>query len=255
MRLTLCLTLALASAFAQAPAQDAFEVASVKPSTPQERFIAIFTYPGGRVAITNYSLHDMLYEAFHLQPFQVTGGPRWIDEDRFSIQAKPPASSPVAKLNPAYPKVPPTDAQRRMLLNLLIERFQLKFHHETREGAIYLLTKTNKELKLVPPKDPDAYPWAGSLAGGGISGDGLKGTNITMPLLAERLSPYLQRPVVDRTGLQGSFDFQIEHQTEQPYVDVLPSIFTCIQGLGLKLEAAKGPVDFIVIDHAEKPNQ
>jgi len=249
MRLACLLALATL-AFAQEPA---FEVATVKPSTPQDRVIALETYPGGRITITNYPLIAMLFEAFHVQAFQIVGGPRWIHDDRYNVEAKPPASSQAARFMPAYTKVPPTDEQRRMLQTLLIERFHIQFHRQSREAPVYLLTRGSKELKLQPAKDPGQYPWAGSLAGGGFSGEGMRGTNITMENLAERLSPYVQRPVIDRTGIAGSYDFRIEYPADPDHPDVTASLFTSLQALGLKLEAANAPVQYIVIDHVEKP--
>ena len=77
-----------------------------------------------------------------------------------------------------------------------------------------------------------------------------------MRLLAIRLSPYLGRPVLDQTGLEGSFDFKSEYPlpSDDQRPDVVASIITSIQGIGLKLQAAKGPVETIVIDQAEKPS-
>lgn len=233
--------------------EPAFEVASVKPSTPKDRYIAIFTYPGGRITITNYSLRAMLEEAFHVQPFQIAGGPSWTQDELYSVEAKPPASSASAKSNPPYPKAPPNDEQRRMLQTLLIERFHLQLHRETREGPVYFLTRGSKPLKLESTKDPKEYPWAGSLAGGGFGGDGMRGTNITMTQLAERLGPRLERPVIDQTGLTGAYDFRVEYAPESERPDLIASIITSLRNLGLKLEAGKGPIETIVIDRAERP--
>ena len=141
-----------------------------------------------------------------------------------------------------------------MLQSLLVERFLLKFHRETREGAVYLLVKGNKPLKLVDTKEKDAYPWAGGLRGGGISGDGLAGTNASMEVLAKSLSWHVGRPVLDRTGLTGSFDFRTEYRSDEARPDVISSILASVQDLGLKLEASKGPVESIVIEHVEKPS-
>lgn len=247
--------IAPAGAFAQAAAgAPAFEVASVKPASPQDREIAISTYPGGRITVSLYTLQMLIEEAFDVQSFQVSGGPRWINDDRYDIVAKPPASSKSSKANPPYPKAPPNDEQRQMLQTLLSDRFQLKFHRETKEGPVYLLVKGNKELKLQDAKNKDDYPWAGSIAGGGIAGDGLAGINISMPLLATRLSWYLRRPVLDRTGLTGSYDFKFEYASDDPRAERIASIFASVQGIGLKLEAAKGPVETVVIDYAEKPS-
>ena len=75
-----------------------------------------------------------------------------------------------------------------------------------------------------------------------------------MPDLAWRLSRYVQRPVLDKTGLSGSFDFLVPYPSEDPRPDVISMILTTVQGLGLKLESSRGPVETIVIDHAEKPS-
>jgi uncharacterized protein (TIGR03435 family) len=139
-----------------------------------------------------------------------------------------------------------------MLQTLLTDRFQLKFHRETREGPVYFLTRTNKKLKLTEAKDKTAYPWAGNPGGGAFGGNGLAGINISMPLLVARLSRQLERPVADQTGLEGSFDFKIEYMSDDSHPDVTSSILTSIQELGLKLEAGKGPVDTIVIERVEK---
>jgi uncharacterized protein (TIGR03435 family) len=247
--------IASARLFGQTPVSPpAFEVASVKPASPESRSIALSTYPGGRITVSLYTLRMLIEEALDVQSFQVSGGPRWINEDRYDIVAKPPASSKASKANPPYPKAPPNDEQRQMLQTLLVDRFQLKFHRATKEGPVYLLVKGSKELKLQDAKNADDYPWAGSIGGAGISGDGLAGVNISMPLLATRLSWYLRRPVLDRTGLKGSYDFKFEYASDEPNRDVISSIFASVQGIGLKLEAAKGPVETIVIDHAEKPS-
>ncbi len=232
----------------------AFEVASLKPSRPQSRSIGIYTFPGGRITAENYTLAFLMEEAFSVQRFQILGGSRWIHEDQFDLEAKPPATSKSSKANPPYPKAPPNDEQRQMLQTLLADRFQLKYHRDTKEGPVYLLVKSKKELRLTDAKNKDDYPWVGGIPGGAINGNGIAGINISMPLLAVRLSRYLGRPVLDQTGLQGSFDFKFEYATDDPHSDLISSILTSIQGLGLKLEPAKGPVQTLVVDHAEKPS-
>ncbi len=115
----------------------AFEVASVKPSTADERVIGLFTYTGGRITATNYTLQMLIEEAYSVQTFQVSGGSRWIREDRYSIVAKPPASSKSSKSMPPSPKAPPNEEQLSMLQTLLADRFHLQFHRETKEGPVY----------------------------------------------------------------------------------------------------------------------
>jgi len=141
-----------------------------------------------------------------------------------------------------------------MLQALLVERFGLKFHRESREGPVFLLLRGSRALKLVDAKDKQAYPWSGGLGGGGITGDGMAGTNESMEDLAKRLSPYFDRPVLNRTGISGSFDFRYEYSPAEARPDINAVILESLQELGLKLSASKAPVDAIVIDHAEKPS-
>jgi uncharacterized protein (TIGR03435 family) len=239
--------------FGQSAASPAFDVASVKLSTPDERVIGLFTYPGGRITATNYTLEMLMEEAYSVQRFQISGGPRWIGDDRYSIVAKPPASSKSSKAMPPYEKAPPSEEQLLMLQTLLADRFHLQFHREMKEGSVYLLTVSNKELKLKAAKSADDYPWVGGPEGGGISGSGMAGTNASMQLLAARLTGYLRRPVLDQTGLKGAFDFRLEYAKDDSQPDVIASIFSSMQALGLKLEAARGPVETLVIDRAERP--
>jgi uncharacterized protein (TIGR03435 family) len=236
-----------------------FDVATIKPFG-KSGIAGVLTYPGGRVVVGHMNLRMLLVFACGVQSYQVVGGPGWVDADYFNLEAKPPDASPSARLNPANPKLPMSDEQRQMLLALLIERFQLKFHVESREGPVYLLERGTGDLKLNPPKDPDAFPWVGGLEGGAITwGTGIAGQNVSMPLLAVQLGRYLQRPVIDKTGITGSFDFKFRTNDLDPTVpvmgeDVINSIFASIRGIGLKLVPAKAPIVTIVIDHAEQPS-
>jgi uncharacterized protein (TIGR03435 family) len=237
-----------------AQAAPAFEVAWIKPSTPQTRTLGIYTFPGGRITGENRTLQDLMEEAFNVQAFQISGGANWVREDRYDFEAKPPASSNASKLNPRISKLPPNEEQRQMLQALLVDRFQLKYHREIKEGPVYLLVKGNNTRTLQDSKDKEEFPWVGSPHNGMIRGDGMAGTNISMPLLATRLSRYLGRPVLDQTGLDGSFDFRFDYVSGDPRPDVISSIITSVQGIGLRLQAAKGPVETIVIDQAAKPS-
>ncbi len=240
------------------PKLPAFEVATVKP------FGAIahagpLTYPGGRVAMGHMNLRMLLMSACGVQMFQVVGGSTWVDADFFNIEAKPPESSQAPRLNPADPRLPPSEEERQMLLALLIDRFQLKFHVEEKEGPVYLLERGSGGLKLNPPKDPNAFPWMGGLEGGAISEPtGIAGMTISMPLMAQRLSRYVERPVIDKTGITGSFDFNFKNESDPnddaTRDDVISSIITSVRGIGLRLTPAKALVATIVIDHAEKPS-
>lgn len=235
--------------------QPAFEVASVKPMPPQAGVVNnMGTYPGGRIKCDGCWLSYLIMEAFDVRPFQVVGGPQWIREERFNVEARPPAGSPSSHANPPLSKLPMIDEQRQMLQTLLAERFQLKYHRERREGTVYFLVKTNKKLKLDSPKDKDAYPWAGAPQGGAFASSGIAGTNITMAQFASRLSQALDRPAIDKTGLDGPFDFKFEYLTDDANTDRTTAILMSVQALGLKLESGKGPVETVVIEAAGRPS-
>ena len=235
-----------------------FEVASIHPSDPKGGPIGIFNYPGGRLGCSQCTLKYLMMEAFNLQSWQIDGGPDWTDPvkgDRYDIQAKAPQDSPVSRVSPPLTKTALNAEQREMLEGLLIDRFQLKFHRETRQGPVYLLERGSKPLLLEPPKDANEYSWAGGVEGGAVyRGTGLAGTNIAMPQLAARLSGWLHRPVVDQTGLKGAYDFRYETGDNAPDADVADAIQYSLQAIGLKVVAAKGQVEAVVVDSAKRPS-
>jgi len=245
---TTVVLIAGAALFGQTPA---FEIVSIKPA--QGGAVGLFTYPGGRIIANSLTLEMLMEEAFDVQEFQLSGGPGWMRTDRYQIEAKPPASSALVNAK-ASPPDRPNDEQRQMLQALLADRFQLRIHREAKDGSVYLLVKSGKSLKLQPPKNTDESPWAGGLGGGNISGDGLAGKNISMAQFAKRLTRFMGRSVIDRTGLEGSFDFLYDQVSDEPHPDVSAWIVTSVQALGLRLEASRGPVETIVIDHAERPS-
>jgi uncharacterized protein (TIGR03435 family) len=228
-----------------------FEVASVKPAARGE-INGAYTFPGGRVELRGCTFQYLMQVAFDVQEFQVAGVADWMQNARYDIDAKVPATSKSSQANPPNRKMPMNPEQRRMLQALLAERFGLTYHRETRDGAVYLLVRNGKALKMTDAKDKNAFPWSGGLRGGMLSGDGMAGTNESMPDLAKRLSWYVQRTVLDRTGLSGSYDFRTAYSQDDAHPDVVGLITTCLNDLGLKLEASKGPVEKIVIDKAQK---
>jgi uncharacterized protein (TIGR03435 family) len=237
----------------------AFDVASVKPSSPNNYEInGAYTYPGGRVECIGCTLQYLVMLAFDIQYWQVSGGPDWIDitrGTRYDIEAKPSESSQAIKLNNPVKKTPPNAEQRQMLQSLLMDRFQLKFHSEQREGNAYILSRGSKPLKLQPPKDPEEFHWAGSISGGAVvDGSGVAGHNISMPELAVRLSDWLRRPVLDQTGLAGTYDFEYQTGNDDPDAGPTVGIIKSMEEIGLKLTSGKGPVETLVIDHVEMPS-
>jgi uncharacterized protein (TIGR03435 family) len=253
MRVPVLFVLAVA-AFAQ-PAfhSPAFEVASIKPSPPAGH-LGYLTYPWGRVNFGHCTLEMLIEFAFDAQPFQISGGPGWIRTERYEIDARVPANSESSRANPSMANAPMTSEQRAMLATLLKDRFQLRFHRETNNGPVYFLVKGSKPLKLTPAKTVRDFPWVGSPHNGDVRGDGVAGISVTMPILAFNLSQYMGRPVIDHTGINGYFDFQYDYVSDDPHPNVISTIITSVEELGLKLKSGKGPLETIVIDHAEKPS-
>jgi uncharacterized protein (TIGR03435 family) len=196
--------------------------------------------------------------SYSVQPFQISGGAAWTNigrGDRFDIEARPQEDSASAHWVASSPRLPLGDEELKMLQSLLAERFRLQIRHDLKEGQVYQLIRGSSALKLMAPKHPDEGSWAGGISGGLPDGEGLRGTNISMPELVLRLSRWLGRPVIDKTGLQGSFDFEYRSGAVDSVsnTDGTDSILTSIKGIGLALEASKGTVETIVIEHAERP--
>jgi uncharacterized protein (TIGR03435 family) len=234
---------------AAVPQRPSFEVATIKPAPGG--IAGFMTTSGGRTKCAFCNLDMLLIFAFDVQPYQIVGEPDWGHHQGYSIDALPPDSSELRDLKLTSPTRALTSEQREMLQSLLMERFQLKFHRDSKIGAVYALTRGNGELKMHAPRDKDSSP------GVWLASDGLVGQNASMSLLAVRLSSILQRPVLDETGLTGSFDFKSALMANDPnaeYQDIVASILTSVQDMGLKLKSAKGPVETIVIDHIEQPS-
>jgi uncharacterized protein (TIGR03435 family) len=229
-------------------AQPAFDVASVKPTTPDGIGCTVFTYPGGRVHIHNCTVVYIMEQAFDEEKIVVPGALAWANDERYDLEARPPANSEAAKSNPSNFKLPPNEAQRLMLQTLLARRFQMTFHRDTKEDDVFLL-KRGKALKLQQPKDAKAYPWAGQYS----NPDVFAGMNITMPQLVKRLTGMLSRPVLDQTGLPGAFDFKSPYDATGEHADSTTFLIGSLNAIGLKLESSKAPIERIVVDRLEKP--
>jgi uncharacterized protein (TIGR03435 family) len=230
-----------ASAAAEQP--TAFEVASVKSRKPVvaegrtgERIDSV----PGSLTIRNASMGACIKWAWWVKDYQISG-PSWLNDERYDIVAK--AAGPVG-----------TDELRQMLRTLLAGRFQLQVHRETKELPVYTLVAARSGPKL-----HNAEPGGNTDMRGENGSFVFRGTS--MPQFADDLSTLSQvdRPVLDRTGIPGTFDFSLkfgDSNDEMKSVLVVgggPSLFTIIQEqLGLKLEARKGPVEILVIDHVER---
>lgn len=253
MRLALVL-LAAVTLLAQQPA---FEVVSIKPRDPNTR-PAPPSADAGMVRYPNVTLKTLIGRAYDVQPYQIDG-PSWLNDSNnsFAFSAKLPDGA-------SKEQVP------AMLQTMLAERFELKIHRESKVQPVYVLLagKDGPKLKKADfdraPKSPDGR----ALSSLEINSAGHFTLRMgTLPLLAQMLSNQLERPVLDQTGIAGSYDIEFDSNPNEiqtlrsmaaagdftlPDNSTASSLFTGIQSLGLKLEARKAPIDHIVIDHALK---
>ena len=237
-------------------ADVAFEVASVKPNKSGERNSSTSGRAGGFTA-TNVTAQELIVYAFRLRQFQLASGPNWLGSDRFDIQARVPADA--------------KQDNRAMTRALLRDRFKLVVHTETKQEQVYALVVDRPDGKLGPQLKPStkdcqaSQPGAPSPCGMNTSVSDAMGTLVGTGQSIEQLvgalgSFGLNRMVIDRTGLMGSFDIELKWRpdnlrstTAAPASDV-PSIFAAMQEqLGLRLESQRGPVEFLVVDSIGRP--
>lgn len=231
-----------------------FEVASIKRSGPDDRGSGLYTYPGARVVARGMTVRYLIAEAYRIDESQIVGGPAWIDAERFHIEAKPPDSVASRYTAPHDPLTSPPDEIRQMLQNLLAERFQLKVHVPQGKGRIYELVRNNRPLHLNLPKDKNAFPWTGSPEGGVPHGEGLRGRNISMPELATRLTDFLSCPVIDKTGLSGTYDFLVNSESDDTGLALIDGISQSLRELGLELKRSTGTVYKLAVDQVSLPS-
>ena len=234
--------LVLAGGLAAQPAR--FEVAVIHPSAAAPGAGSSFeSFEGGRIRITNEPVKLLVRVAFRLQDSQIAGGPGWLDTDRYDIEAK---TGQPGKIAP--------DEMSALFESLLADRFQLKFHHETRELPVLALVAAKNGVKLKPAADGEGTSSNTSNQGKGTSR--LKAVATNMPLLAAYIGNRLGRLVVDRTGLSGSYDFSLEWAPDEASDSAAPSLVTALrEQLGLRLESQKAPVEVLVIDRLQRPSE
>jgi len=268
--------------FGQSADRPKFEVDSVKPNQSKVRnFAGIRPLPGGRLHAENASVSMLIINGYGVQDFQIAGGPPWIHDAGFDIDAKGDASANRAQI-------------MLMLQRLLEDRFQLKIHRETRELPVYSLTVARGGAKLPAPKeggcsktDRPLPAGAPSIPCGALSimmapsGMRARGGDVPMPELIRSLSMVLGRPVLDRSGVATNFDVDLAFTPDDTAAGLMrssgpvdghretmaaaaaaadnpkaaPNILVAVQEqLGLKLDSTKGPVEVLVIDRVEKPS-
>ncbi|HUO30953.1 MAG TPA: TIGR03435 family protein [Bryobacteraceae bacterium] len=233
-------------------AQDKFEVASVKPVDPSApHMVGARVFPGGRVVLSCFSLKDMVMTAFRMSYWQISGGEPWTAKDLYTVEAEPSDSGRAAIRTLRYTLYGIEDEHlSEMLQALLVDRFQLRFHRETKTGRVFRIERSNKPLVLQPADVPVTD--AGSV---GYAGGAWVIAATTMPQLAKFAADnVLHAPVVDGTGLSGAFDYrQPVPDLEPNYKDNSDSFLRMIHDIGLKMDRTAGSVEIFVIDHAAKP--
>ena len=267
MRTTLLAGLIVIScaAFSQTPA---FEVASIKPAAPPTdgRMIVRMGNDLGRINYTNVSLRNVMMRAYKVKEPQIVT-PDWMNTERFDIVAKLPDGAT-------------NDQVPQMLQALLADRFKMTIHREQKVMPVYVLVPAKGGVKLQPTEETGNMRVMMSPRGRRLTG------KVSLAQLADMLSNFMDRPVIDKTETKGNFDIDFEWSGDEgggmrmggmmgpgglgpmgpppgappvrkdeaaaPGADA-PSLFTAIQEkMGLRLDPQKAPVDLIVVDHAEK---
>ncbi|HLY43137.1 MAG TPA: TIGR03435 family protein [Terracidiphilus sp.] len=237
-----------------ADAHPTFEVATIKPTKPDEQR-KFFIVRGAEFLTVNTSLNDLIGFAYDVHSKQVIGGPAWMSEKKFDIEAKPDIAG-----------APNREQVLAMVQKLLADRFQLKFHKEKQELSAYVLTVGKAGPKMTrDTENPNGLPGLFFQKLGVLTV-----RNATMADFSHLMqSAVLDRPVVDQTSLDGKWDFVLKWTPDESQfggmgikvppptdaADAPPPLVTAIQEqIGLKLDAGKAPVDVLVLDHVEEPS-
>jgi uncharacterized protein (TIGR03435 family) len=260
------------TASAQQPPPDAsrpvFDAASIKRNVSGSDQASVRAQPGGRLTVTNNSLRNIVRNAYNVQNFQIVGGPDWFNDVRWDIVAKAEGDATPPQL-------------LVMLRNLMADRFKLVVHTEMRETPVFALVLARNDGRPGPQLRPSTVNCAALLAdfkarkeappntingrpscGTRMTAGNMMTTATTMADLARNLAPAAGRPIIDRTGLTGTYDLDLSWTPDQqgppgttPAGDNdRPSLVTAIQEqLGLKLDSQRAPFATLVIDSVERP--
>jgi uncharacterized protein (TIGR03435 family) len=254
IRVLIIVLFATALSCALAIAQVAtFEVASIK-SQPWEGKGSVGVFVRGNTLDAEHcSLRDLVEYAYNLRSVQLSGGPRWADNSNmrldgaqlFQVMAKAPGDTP-----------PSTDSFRQMLQVLLAERFQLKISHKPKELPVYdlVVDKGGPKMKASAPDTK----FSNTQRSRNRFVVQMVTTQLTMDRFVQMVESYAGRPIFNKTGLEGGFDFSLDFIPESAAVDPnapvdAPSFVIAVRQLGLRLEPAMAPLDTIVIESAERP--
>ncbi len=234
--------------------QPGYEVATVKPSAPDEQGRG-FTLQGRHLVARNFTVQGLITLAYNLHETQVNGGPDWMKTDHFDMDVLPD-----------HEGLPSLEQARGIVRKLLADRFALKFHEDTKELSVYVLSVAKTGSRLTKSgSDPNSPPGMGGPPGRMMVRNG------SMEEFAQVMQGVLDRPVLDRTGLKDRYDLTLRWTPDESQYggrippqstdssaansDPLPPLFTAIQEqIGLKLDAMKAPTKVMVIDSMEKPS-
>ncbi|HEY7388463.1 MAG TPA: TIGR03435 family protein, partial [Bryobacteraceae bacterium] len=236
-----------------ADANPAFEVATIKQSRPDDRRSPTIQIQYRRLLTWNKSVMNLITFAYSINQREVVNGPDWLDT-KYDIVAQPGGEGQ-----------PSLHQWQIMIQKLLAERFRLSYHREKKEVSIYALVVANNGPKLLAPStgDPKGLPNLALPARGRF-----RARNATMLDFVGELQGWQNRPVVDRTGIPGRYDFGLNWTPDDYQASLLngspaprdsneaPDLFTALQEqLGLRLESSKGFIDALIIDHVERPSE
>jgi uncharacterized protein (TIGR03435 family) len=230
-----------------AVAQVSFDVASVKENTQPGGPGGLRRSPDGALRAERMRARFLITIAYGLQPFQLVGAPAWANDTYYDINAKPAPGSSTSR-----------EQMSDMLQTLLVERFKLTFHREARLVDGFALVQIQRgalgrDLKA-SALDCEKTPAIRACGQGGMSGTAFKASGAPMWSLVQQLVAALNGPVVDETGLSGTYDIDLRWSNDAAPADDLPSLFTAIQEqLGLRLERRRVSADMFVVDRFERP--
>ncbi|HLW77074.1 MAG TPA: TIGR03435 family protein [Bryobacteraceae bacterium] len=231
------------------PKPLAFDVASIDPSKPgtsetlEEHLGTLqLTYPGGRLQVKDIDVKYLFEWAYRMLPAQHSSGPSWFDSDRYTI---------VATGNPHASD----DQMRLMTQTLLVDRFKLKMHREPKELPVLAVTVGKNGPKLLPVKEGEVFGMQMTPQGSGSHPVfHVVGTKFTMAQMVNTFARHFDNILLDRTGIQGEFDFTMDLTPDENGAHSMQSmIVEAMQSqLGLAVKSQKATVDYYVIDSMEK---
>lgn len=219
------------------------EVAVIKPHDPSS-YHNSFSFSGDRFSLDDQTVSRLIAFAWAINQNQIVDAPNWIRDEHYDMDGKTSAQA-----DPTIPE------EQQMIRKIFADRFGLGFHREKRELAVYALVVAKGGPRLAPASQPNAQPIQHN------EGHGMQTTrSFTSAAISDfvlTMQFFLDRPIVDQTGLTGRYDFKLTYT----YADAsssepdAPPLFTALQEqLGLKFQPTKAETDVFVVDHVERPS-